>query len=136
MPKRNIYATPILTVIGLSSFTAGILMSEPMPRLKIIIIVLLAFALLVIPVYRSIRQARDLKNNIPLEDELSHNLRIYSGAYAFRYSLISWLLIFTFNHHFPDPEAMIGVGILAAVAIYGIVWLQFRRKGSPKWPIG
>ncbi len=131
MPKRNIYATPILTAIALSSFAGGILLSQPMPSWKIIMIVLLALALLVIPVYRSIRQARDLKNNIPLEDEMSHKLRIHSAAYAFRYSLISWLLIFTFNHHFPDPEAMIGGGILAAVAIYGLVWLQFSRNGIP-----
>ena len=128
---RSIIITPVLAVIlicGLAFYLTGF---APQLDWKIITIVLLTLLMLVVPLYRSLKQAQDVKQNIPIEDEMSRKLEIYAGAYAFRYSMMSWFAIFVIRDQFPDTEEMLGIGIMAAAAIYGLSWLYFRLRGLP-----
>jgi len=129
--SNTIYLLPILAACVIGGFAFYFLEFEPMLSWKMITIISLALLLLSIPLYRSYRNARDKRKNIPLEDEMSRHLEIHAGAYAFRYSMISWFAIFLLRDKFPDSEEMLSIGIMAAAAIYGLVWLYFKRNGIP-----
>jgi len=129
--SNTIYLLPILAACVIGGFAFYFLEFEPMLSWKMVTIISLALLLLSIPLYRSYRNARDKRKNIPLEDEMSRHLEIHAGAYAFRYSMISWFAIFLLRDKFPDSEEMLSIGIMAAAAIYGLVWLYFKRNGIP-----
>ncbi|MBC8375032.1 MAG: hypothetical protein H8E26_03235 [FCB group bacterium] len=129
--NRSILIVPILAACVIGGFAFYFLNYEPMMSWKMITIIILSLVMLAIPVYRSIQNAKDKKKNIPLEDEMSRVLEIYAGAYAFRYSMMSWFLIFIFRGKFPDSEEMLGIGIMASAAIFGLTWVYFRLNGIP-----
>ncbi len=129
--SNTIYLLPILAACVIGGFAFYFLEFEPMLSWKMITIISLALLLLSIPLYRSYRHAQDRRKNIPLEDEMSRHLEIHAGAYAFRYSMMSWFAIFVFRDKFPDSEEMLGIGIMAAAAIYGLTWLYFKQNGIP-----
>ncbi|MBT3229919.1 MAG: hypothetical protein HOD43_01570 [Candidatus Marinimicrobia bacterium] len=127
----SLFLVPILALCVIGGFAFYLLEYEPMLSFKMIAIIVIALLVLAVPVYRSIQNARDKQKNIPLEDEMSRLLEIHAGAYAFRYSMMSWFAIFAFRSKFPDSEEMLGIGIMAAAAIYGLTWLYFKRNGIP-----
>ncbi len=129
--NRSILIVPILAVCIIGGLAFYLLNYGPALSWKMITIILLTLAMLVIPVYRSIQNAQDRNRNIPLEDEMSRVLELHAGAYAFRYSMMSWFVLFIFREKFPDSEELLGTGILAAAAIYGLTWLYFKRNGLP-----
>ena len=88
-----------------------------------------AAALLALPLYRSIQQARDEQVGIPLEDELTRERRLLAGARAFHLSFYLWMAIFVFNSKFSDAEEMLGIGILGSAALYGLCWFQLNIRG-------
>ena len=130
--SNSIYLVPILAACVIGGFAFYFVEFEPVLSWKMITILTLALLLLSIPIYRSYKNAQDQKQNIPLEDEMSRQLEIHAGAYAFRYSMMSWFAIFLLRNNFPDAEEMLGIGIMAAAAIYGITWLYFKRNGIPR----
>lgn len=128
---NQLFLVPILatTLMGgvilyLAGFEGGI-------NIKIVTIVALSLLLQIIPVYRSYKNGRDAKLNRPLEDEMSGMLEVHAGAYAFGYSMMSWFLIFLLRSKSPDNEEMLGIGIPAAGAIYGLCWFYFKLNGLP-----
>jgi len=129
--SNSTYLIPILAIGIIGGLVVYLLQIESQPNWKIITIIVLTLSLLIIPLQRSYQRAHDRKHNIPPEDEMSRMLEVYSGAYAFRYSMMSWFTIFLLRNYFLDPEEMLGVGILAAGAIYGLTWLYFKRNGIP-----
>ena len=133
MTKKSsgIFLVPILSVSLIGGLAFYLLKYEPMLSFKMIAIIVLMLLMLSVPIYRSIRNARDNRNSIPLEVEMSRVLEIHAGAYAFRYSMMTWFAIFIFRSKFPDSEEMLGIGIMAAAAIYGVTWLYFKRNGIP-----
>ena len=129
--SNSIYLVPILAACVTGGIALYMLEFEPTLNWKMTAIIFLSLLLLVIPLYRSYRKAQDTKKNIPLEDEMSRLLEIHAGAYSFRYSMMSWFAIFILRDKFPDTEEMLGIGIMAAAAIYGLTWLNFKRNGIP-----
>jgi len=97
---------------------------------KMIFIVLLTVAILVFPITRSIKQAKERKAGIPLEDERTLLIRLKAGAQAFQYSMILWLIIFALNAMFLDRRQMLGMGILGSTALYGLCFYFQSRKDS------
>ncbi len=129
--SSDVYLKPVLAFFVIGGLVFYLLKFEPMLSWKMITIIGLAVLMLAFPIYRSFRDAQDRKKNIPLEDEMSRLLEIHAGAYAFRYSMMSWFFIFILRDKFPDPEEMLGIGIMAAAVIYGLSWLYFKRTGIP-----
>lgn len=124
----------ILLLVG--SFAAALLLwyfkFEPEFSPKMTLILMLAAALLLLPLYRAMRQSRDAQSGIPLEDELIRERRLLAGARAFHLSFYLWLTIFVFNSVFSDREEMLGIGILGSAALYGVCWFQLKLRGHER----
>ncbi len=133
MPSNytKIFLVPILALVLVGGLVMYLFGFQEGISIKIIAILGLMLVLMVIPVYRSLKNAQDLKQNRPLEDEMSRMLEVHAGAYAFRYSMMSWFVIFLLRSKFPDNEEMLSIGIMAAAAIYGLCWLYLKRNGLP-----
>ncbi len=133
MPNNNtkIVIVPTLAAVLIGGLVFYLLGYQEGLSIKITAILGLSLILMIIPLYRSLKNAQDRKADRPLEDEMSRMLEIHAGAYAFRYSMISWFAIFIFRDKIPDPEELLGIGILAAGAIFGLCWLYFKQKGLP-----
>ena len=128
--RRRPYVWPLLLALSFAvALALWFTRFEPEFTPKMILILGLAVALLALPLYRSIQQARDEKAGIPLEDELTRKRRLLAGARAFHLSFYLWLAIFVFNSKFSDAEEMLGVGILGSAALYGLCWAQLKIRG-------
>ena len=129
--RNTLIMVPILAASLIGGVVFYLIKFEPLLDVKITAIILLMVFALVIPLYRSFKQARDVKRNIPVEDEMTRLLEIHAGAYAFRYSIWLWFMIFIFRDKFPDTEEMLGIGILGSAALYGLSWLYLKKTGLP-----
>lgn len=91
----------------------------------IVILLLVAFALFV-----GYRQLISVKRGEPSEDELSKKIMQKTAAISFYVSLYIWVfLIFLKDRIRFDTEELLGTGILAMSAVYGIVWLLLHLRG-------
>ena len=128
--RRRPYTWPLLLALSFAvALTVGFTRFEPEFTPRMILILVLAVALLALPLYRAVQQARDEKAGIPLEDELTRERRILAGARAFHLSFYLWMAIFVFNSRFSDAEEMLGIGILGSAALYGLCWFQLKIRG-------
>jgi hypothetical protein len=128
--RRRPHIWPLLLALSFAvalAFWFSNFEREITPRM--ILILGLAAALLALPLYRSIQQARDEKVGIPLEDELTRERRLLAGARAFHLSFYLWMAIFVFNSKFSDAEEMLGIGILGSAALYGLCWFHLKIRG-------
>lgn len=65
-----------------------------------------------------IKNYKDAKEGIPVEDEMSTRILHKAGYQAFMISLYLWLGIFLFQNYFPDRETMLGTGILLSALVF------------------
>lgn len=129
--RFNFTLVPILAISIIAGMSFYLIKFDPQLNFKMLAIITLIVASLGIPLYRNFQNRKDFRANIPIEDEMSRLLEVFSGAYAFRYSMFLWLFIFLFNEKFTDVEGMLGTGILGAGVIYGLTWLYFKKNGLP-----
>ncbi|NQV14589.1 hypothetical protein HQ531_03955 [bacterium] len=129
--KNNKLIIPLLVLSIVAGMVFYMIRFEPTLNLKMLAIVIITVPVLAIPLYRNYKNAQDRKSNIPLEDEMTHLLEIHAGAYAYRWSMMLWFLIFIFRNKFPDSEEMLGIGIMSSAAIYGFTWLYMKKTGLP-----
>jgi len=93
---------------------------------KIIATSILAIAGFILFFLKERRKKIDIKNDIPVEDELTIKSKVYAGSKAFQISMFLWLVIFIFHESFTEPETMLGSGILGSAFIYGGCLLYFK----------
>lgn len=93
---------------------------------KFITISIIAICSLALYIFIAWKKKRDIKNDIPVDDELTIKSKVYAGAKAFQISMFLWLAIFIFHESFSKPETMLGVGILGSALIYGLCLLYFK----------
>ena len=129
--RNKLILVPILAATLIGGTVFYLIKFEPLLEIQITAIILLAVSILVIPLYRSFKQARDLKHKLTIEDEMSRLVEIHAGAYAFRYSMWFWFMIFIFRDKFPDSEEMLGIGMMGSAALYGLIWLYLKKTGLP-----
>jgi Na+/melibiose symporter-like transporter len=103
--------------------------SEPVSWSKIpllggVIMLLLVFSLII-----AIKKKKERDAGIPEEDEMLKRIKVLAAAKAFQYSMFLWLIIFNINNIFESRMELIGVGILGAGAIYGLLLLHYKRQG-------
>lgn len=68
--QSHFVSVPMLAISIVGGLLFYLIKFSPPLNAKMIAIVALIFTLAVIPLYRSIRQAEDLKAQIPIEDEM------------------------------------------------------------------
>ena len=93
---------------------------------KIVAITIISVCGLVFYLFIEWKKKRDIRNDIPIDDELSIKSKVYAGAKAFQLSMFLWLAIFIFHKSFAEPETMLGLGILGSAFIYGGCLLYYK----------
>lgn len=93
---------------------------------KIVAISIISICSLALYIFIEWKKKRDIKNDIPIDDELTIKSKIYAGSKAFQISMLLWLAIFIFHESFTEPETMLGTGILGSALIYGLCLLYFK----------
>ncbi len=92
----------------------------------IIFILIVVFG--VIALISAVKKDKDEKEGIPIEDELSNQIKYKAGYYAFLTSMYMWLFIFIFKDKFPDLETLLGGGILLSAGIFYITKLVVKKQ--------
>jgi hypothetical protein len=118
----------------LSAILIGLLtwfiIKTPVAGPKIVIAAVLAVLLLGLYVRNVIKKGAAIENGEHPDDEFTKLAKIHAGSTSFQYSMVLWWFIFIFNDVFNDRETMLGVGILGAAAIYGLVYWYYRSTSS------
>jgi peptidoglycan/LPS O-acetylase OafA/YrhL len=96
----------------------------------IIFILIVVFG--VIALVSAIKKDKDEKEGIPIEDELSDQIKYKAGYYAYMASLYMWLFIFLFKDKFPDLETLLGGGILVSGLISYIARVVVKKQFHAK----
>lgn len=66
------------------------------------------------------KEDKQVKEGLPIDDELSKLIKYKTGYYAYMASLYMWLVIFVAKGMFPDIETMLRGGILLSCLIWAI----------------
>jgi hypothetical protein len=119
----------ILALSVLASLIVWMVKNESQPTQKMAAILALTGGLLAVSVYRALKQAREARAGLLVEDEMTRERRVLAGARAFHLSLYLWLAIFLFNSKFEDREEMLGIGIMGSAALFGLCWLHLKLRG-------
>lgn len=96
----------------------------------IIFIFIIVFG--VIALVSALKKDKDEKEGIPIEDELSNQIKYKAGYYAYLASLYMWLFIFLFKDKFPDLETLLGGGILLSAIISYVARLVVKKQFHAK----
>jgi uncharacterized membrane protein len=79
---------------------------------------------------KRIKRNAEEQNGVPLEDEFARRIKHRAGFAAFNASLYVWMAIFVLSDDlFDKPRTMLGVGILAQAALYGLCSMYFKKRG-------
>lgn len=93
-----------------------------------LVILFLVIALGGVFVFLEIKKSKEIKEGIPVEDELSNRIKYKSGHYSFLISMYMWLFIFLFRDKFPNTEVMLGGGIMLSALISFIVKFVIKKN--------
>ena len=96
----------------------------------IVFILIVVFG--VIALISAVKKDKDEKEGIPIEDELSDQIKYKAGYYAFFISMYMWFFIFIFKEKFPDLETLLGGGILVSAVIFYISKLVVKNQFNAK----
>lgn len=112
-------------VLGLGAFYYVGGEMEP----KMLIISGLVLLFVVVAVANAMRQRKDEKLGMPLEDERSLSIKDKAGSKAFQYSFYTWTAVMLFMSigHIETWE-MIPIGLAASVMLYGIFYYLESKK--------
>ncbi|MBU1164444.1 hypothetical protein KKA15_02690 [Patescibacteria group bacterium] len=92
-------------------------------------IILLLIIAVVIPVI--IRNAKSVKDNVPVEDERSKKASYKAGHYTFLFSIYLLLFLGWFgDDYFTRPSQATGTAILVMAIVFISLLLYFERKGK------
>jgi hypothetical protein len=86
----------------------------------------------IIALVSALKKDKEEKEGLPVEDELSDQLKYKAGYYAFLASMYMWLFIFIFKDKFPDLETLVGGGILTSVVIFYIAKVVVKKQFNAK----
>lgn len=104
--------------------------SETKPTCRILLIIAAFIVLLfAVPVFQLWHRMRDLRAGIPIEDERTRRIEIYAGHYAFRYSLVLWVLVFLSHRFFTQHDNLLLIGLLGPLVIQSLCYVYLKHWG-------
>jgi hypothetical protein len=128
---KNYKKTIALVILLIALLVLGVLLLNrdgfPLTLLDMSIIAVVVI-LGGIAAYQAFKKDRDLKLGIPVDDELSDQIKYKAGYYAFVSSMYMWLFIFLLKDLFPDVESMIGGGILLSALISVVIKFVIKKN--------
>lgn len=131
MKKGKAFARTVFLISVSISVLAGLViwMIQPKPKpdfqeiLMMAVVVLMALFALIL----AFRRMRDVKNKLPVEDELSRGLKRRGAASSYYVSLCMWLAIMIFEDKISlETSSLIGGGIIGMAVIFGLAWVFHR----------
>ena len=114
----------ILVVLGITAF------EKETGFLEGIHPVILLF-LVIISVFVAIRPLKKRSNNktaLAIDDELSLLIKYKAGYYAYLITMFIWLLIFLVKESFPNPDVLLGIGIMLSAISAIVSRIVIKRK--------
>ena len=125
--------TIIFAIIGLTlTFAAGIAVYSTMSEIKPIeYIIYAAVGLIVIfGLVRVVKNLKDEKKGLTIEDELSKRIKEKVAAKSFYASFYIWTMIIVFTVDTKiRSEILLGIGLVGMSLIYIGMWLYHNNKG-------
>ena len=123
----------MLAIIGLTlTFGAGIAIYSTMAEIKPIeYIIYAAVGLIVIfGLVRAVKNLKDEKKGLTVEDELSKRLQEKVAAKSFYASYYIWtmIIVFTIDSKIRS-EILLAIGLVVMSLIYIGIWLYHNKKG-------
>lgn len=121
----SLFILSMLVVIGLTISATMSVLNENYYNTVLIIFGLILFIALAISVLS--RSYRDMKEEIPVQDERSKKIRLFAAGYAYFFSFHLWLVLFIF-HKKLQTDDMLMMGLLGMVLAFGISYMIMRNR--------
>ena len=124
----------ILLLAGSVTFTTGLWLFSTMDKIGPFewTVAALVGIVVIYGVFKGVRQLKDEKQGVPLEDEMSKMIKEKAAAKAFSLSFYLWMFIAMF---LVDTEIRveipIGLGILGMGIIFIVYWIYYSKEGLP-----
>lgn len=122
----------VFIVVGLVLLTTGLLLFKSFELLSTMDFLHIGIITLIVgfAVFIGFKRLRSEKRGEPAEDELSKKILQRAAAISYYISLYIWvILIFLKDRVEFETEELLGSGILAMAATFGISWLIIKSKG-------
>lgn len=122
----------VFIVVGLVLLTTGLLFFKSFELLSTMDFLHIGIITLIVgfAVFIGFKRLRSEKRGEPAEDELSKKILQRAAATSYYISLYIWvILIFLKDRVEFETEELLGSGILAMAATFGISWLIIKSKG-------
>ena len=128
--KKNRKTLLITSVLFMLTIWAFIIIEKGTNLLEglDLIIFILIIGIGIIALVNALKKAKEEKEGIATEDELSTQIKYEAGYKAYIASMYMWLFIFLMKDKFPDVETMLGGGILLSALIGFITKVIVKRK--------
>ena len=112
---------------------AGLFVSrKKVPGIEIISIAILVVILAVIFIGKNLKNVKDAKKGLTIEDERSRKVSLLAGAKSFQISIWYLLVLMWVSSVLEiiplNTEQALGAGILGMAIIYGITWLWANKQ--------
>lgn len=123
----------ILLLAGAVTFSMGLWFYAQREPLSITEYVVAALVLLVVvfSVIVGRKRIRDEKQGLPVEDELSKDIKRRAAASAFMWSFYLWTLITVFTIDTDmRPELPLGAGLLGMGVLFVVFWMYYSNTGT------
>jgi hypothetical protein len=129
---KNTKATMFALIGGTLTFGAGIAVYSTMAEIKPIeYIIYAAVGLIVIfGLVRAVKNLKDEKKGLTIEDELSKRIKEKVAAKSFYASFYIWTMIIVFTVDSKiRSEILLGIGLVGISLVYIGIWLYHNNKG-------
>ncbi len=124
--------TMLFTVIGTVTFTIGLWIYSTMEKLSVFeySIAGLVGIIVIVSLVMGIKQMKDHKKGLPVEDEMSVRVKQKAAAVAFVYSIYMWTFIVLFTVDITvRPIVPVGLGIVGMGVLFVVLWMYYSKVG-------
>ena len=114
----------ILVVLGLTAFEKETGFLEGIHPVILLFLVLISVLIAVKP----LKKRSNNKTALAVDDELSLSIKYKAGYYAYLITMLIWVFIFLVKERFPNPDILLGVGIMLSAISAIISRIVIKRK--------
>lgn len=114
----------ILVVLGLTAFEKETGFLEGIHPVILLFLVLISVLIAV----RPLKKRSNNKTGMVIDDELSLSIKYKAGYYAYLITMLIWFFIFLVKDSFPNPDVLLGVGIMLSAISAIVSRIVIKRK--------
>ena len=115
----------LLLVVGITYFTITLFLQGD-SLVATLLMVTLVFLIWRLTIFIQ-KNYCDLKLGMPIGDERTRKVRMYSAGYAYFISLYIWLTILMFHKYLDYDDALI-LGLMGMALSFGLSWFMINRS--------